>query len=157
MASLLPPKNVMCVGAVVVSAAGCLFVQEAAGRLAGLWSIPWGFIEAEEAPDAAARRETREEAGVDISVTALLGMAALPNPIGAVGLVFRGEMTPSDQRPRPDGVETLDATFFSAGQLADGRLPIEPWCRWVVLRVLQNGADGIARATDGPSTLPTFL
>lgn len=151
-----PPRNVICAGAVVLSERRCLLVHEASGRLAGQWGIPWGFVEAGETPDAAAARETLEEAGVVIRVTSLLGAASLRNPTGALGMVFAGELDPADQSPRGDGVETLEARFFSAGDLDDKRLRIEPWCGWVVRRAL-SGRLGVPRALDGPSPLPTFL
>lgn len=151
-----PPRNVLCAGAVVLSEDRCLFVREAQGRLAGQWGIPWGFVERGESPDEAAAREAREEAGVSIAVSALLGTASLRNPEGAVGMVFLAELVPHEQTPVPDGVETSDVGFFGLADLLQPQVSFEPWCRWVVQRVFE-GHRGVPRATDGPSPLPTFL
>jgi ADP-ribose pyrophosphatase YjhB (NUDIX family) len=60
-----PPRNVVCVGAVVLQGERVLFVRQAQGHtLEGQWSIPWGIVDPGESPDAAALRETREESGV---------------------------------------------------------------------------------------------
>jgi len=40
----------------------------------GTWCIPGGFVEAHEAPDAAAKRETWEETGLLVEITSLLGV-----------------------------------------------------------------------------------
>lgn len=151
-----PPRNVMCAGAVVLADESCLLVREAQGRLAGQWGIPWGFVEQGEAPDDAAVRETLEEAGVVVEVTALLGTASLRNPAGAMGIVFLAELSPPDQVPHPDGMETSEVRFFDLAGLDDTTIDFEPWCRWVVQRVLK-GRRGTPRTFDGPSPLPTFL
>ncbi|NWG20126.1 MAG: NUDIX hydrolase [Chloroflexi bacterium] len=39
----------------------------------GLWCLPCGYAEADEPPDDAARREAREETGLDVTVGRLLG------------------------------------------------------------------------------------
>ena len=49
-----------------------LLVREASrrGKLGG-WSTPGGFAEPREPPEGCVRRETKEEAGVDVRITAL--------------------------------------------------------------------------------------
>ncbi|WP_170152545.1 NUDIX domain-containing protein [Thermasporomyces composti] len=44
----------------------------------GPWSIPWGFAGTDETPDAAARQECLEEAGVRGTIDGLLSVQALP-------------------------------------------------------------------------------
>jgi ADP-ribose pyrophosphatase YjhB (NUDIX family) len=73
-----PPCHVLCVGAVVMKGARVLLVRQAQGHaLEGQWSIPWGFVDEEEFPDAAACRETLEEGGIEAEIIGLLGVQEL--------------------------------------------------------------------------------
>jgi 8-oxo-dGTP diphosphatase len=49
-----------------------LLVQRAIDPGAGKWALPAGFVEHDEAPEDAARREALEETGVQIEITRLL-------------------------------------------------------------------------------------
>lgn len=75
------------------------------------WSIPKGRINPGEAPEVAARRETREETGVE---------AGRLHSIGSVDLArsrkrihgFAGP-APEDAQPRSDGKEVDEAKFVA--------------------------------------------
>ena len=83
-----PPKMAVCVGAVVLREKSALFVRQAEGQsLAGQWSIPWGVVDNDEAPEAAALRETYEESGIKAEIDGLLGIQNLPGA-GWLGIVF---------------------------------------------------------------------
>jgi 8-oxo-dGTP diphosphatase len=49
-----------------------LLVERGQGRLKGFWSLPGGHIEPGEAARAAALRETREEAGIEVALESLV-------------------------------------------------------------------------------------
>jgi ADP-ribose pyrophosphatase YjhB (NUDIX family) len=54
---------------------GCvLLVRRAIPPALGQWDIPGGFLEAGERPEAGVVRELREETGLDITITRLLGL-----------------------------------------------------------------------------------
>lgn len=62
-------RRIRVVGAVIVSGGEVLAAQRGASMsLPGLWEFPGGKVEAGEAPQAALRREIREELSVDIRV-----------------------------------------------------------------------------------------
>ncbi len=44
----------------------------------GLWAFPGGYLEAGEVLEAGAVRETREETGLDVEITGLLGVYSRP-------------------------------------------------------------------------------
>lgn len=131
-----PPKKVVCVGAVVLRENSVLLVRQAKGTsLEGQWSIPWGIVEADEYPQAAALRETFEEAGVTAQIVGLLGIQNLQWQC-AVGIIFLCRHIAGE--PQGDGgVETDCATYFSLVDL-DTLEPIEEWCHWLARRVLRD-------------------
>ena len=67
------PAPLQVVAAVIIHDATVLTCRRKPGRsAAGLWEFPGGKVEPAETPDAALRREIREELGVDIQVGRLL-------------------------------------------------------------------------------------
>ena len=89
------------------------------------WSTPGGMIEPYEIPADAAVREMWEETGLHVELTRLIGVFggractstyANGDELAWVSTLFgarplRGEL-------RPDGSETLDARYFSPGEMA---------------------------------------
>ena len=129
-----PPRMAVCVGAVVLQAKSVLFVRQAKGQsLAGQWSIPWGVVDNEEAPEAAAVRETYEESGIKAEIDGLLGIQNLPGA-GWLGIVFLCH--PIEGEPAPDGVETDRVEYFTVEEMEAFDEPFEPWCEWLARRVL---------------------
>lgn len=74
----------------------------------GLWTLPGGFMENGETTQAAALRETREEACANIAVTDLYTLYNLPH-IDQVHLFFRAQMLDEQFAP---GVESLEVALF---------------------------------------------
>ncbi len=131
-----PPRKVVCVGAVVLRGEKVLFIRQAAGQsLAGKWSIPWGFVEADEAPEDAALRETLEESGVSASIEGFLGFQNL-NQTGWIGMIFLCRHESGE--PRADGVETDDARYLGLEELdALGNAALT-WCAWLAKKALSG-------------------
>jgi len=132
-----PPGIVVCVGTVVLQDNRALLVRQASGHdLAGRWSIPWGIVDPDETPEAAALRETSEEAGIKADIDGLLGIQNLPRQ-GWVAIIFLCHHLSGT--PTPDGgVETDRAAYFSLEELAALEEPIEEWCAWLVRRVFKG-------------------
>ena len=62
-----------CAGALIVREDAVLLVRRAQRPFLGTWDIPGGFLNLDETPEAAAIREAREEANVDIRLLDFLG------------------------------------------------------------------------------------
>jgi 8-oxo-dGTP diphosphatase len=132
-----PPKAVVFVGTVVLQDKRALFVRQAKGHvLEGQWSIPWGAVDPDESPDVAALRETLEEGGVQAEIEGLLGIQNLHRD-GWTGIIFLCRHVGGT--PMPDGgVETDRAAYFSLADMDAFDEPFEPWCEWLVRRVLSG-------------------
>ncbi|HEY44482.1 MAG TPA: NUDIX hydrolase [Anaerolineae bacterium] len=130
-----PPKLVVCVGAVVLQGERALFVRQAKGHsLEGQWSIPWGFVDPDETPDSATLRETLEEGGIKANVEGMLGIQELQRE-GWIAIVFLCQHVGGI--PKSDGgIETDHAAFFSLEEIEEFNEPFEPWCEWLVRRIL---------------------
>ncbi len=145
-----PPRNVLCISTVVLKGDAVLLVRQAEGTsLAGQWSVPWGLVEAGEWTDAAAIRETCEEAGVTVQIKGLLGVQNL-DWHNTTALVYL--CTPTAGEPTPDGVETDQAGYFTLAALDTLPDPIEPWTDWLVRRVLQGDYTLVPEANGNPLT-----
>ena len=93
------------------------------------WDIPGGYVEPDESPAHAARRELAEELGLDRAPGQLLVVDWAPHPAEGDKLLFvfdGGALTPSETDAlRPDGQEVAEARFWSPDrfeQLAPARL-----------------------------------
>ena len=80
------------------------------------WVLPKGHIEPGETPEACARREIREEAGVDGEPEVLLGVDRYMGPLGAIAVAFyllryAADVIPEETR------ETRWVTFDEASEL----------------------------------------
>lgn len=99
-------------------AAAAVLCRDAHGRLLCVhdafkqrWTIPGGVVDADETPDAAARREAGEEAGVAVDLGELLGVfsAAWPDRLTFVyGATARGEPAGPAHAHEIDAVEWME-------------------------------------------------
>ena len=122
-----------------------LLVRRAVDPGRGKWSLPSGFIEWDEPPEAAAVRECAEETGLILSDLELLDANYYTDDFRGPGisLVYRGRVTSSALLPGDDASE---ARFFSHVDLPSARaiafqghrLLLENWLQqrvWVSDRV----------------------
>lgn len=143
-----PPRMVVCVGSIVLRGQRALFVRQAPGHsLAGQWSIPWGIVDQGETPEDAALRETYEESRISARIEGLAGIQNLPRA-SWLGIVFLCHHVEGE--PRSDGVETDRAAYFSLEEMDAFGEPFEPWCEWLVRRVLGGEYRLVPRALNNP-------
>lgn len=95
-----------------------LFVRRAIEPCKGLWSLPGGFVELDEAPEHAAVRELQEETGLTGRRLRLMGTVAQASRFGAV-LVLAYAVDAWDGTIVP-GTDASEAAFFSR----DARPPL---------------------------------
>ncbi|MGI5838030.1 MAG: NUDIX hydrolase [Chloroflexota bacterium] len=79
----------------------------------GTWTYPGGFLEMGETTEEGARRETREEAGIEVGHLKLHGIYNRPSH-GVVTIVYLAEIL--NGKPKPSS-ETLEVAFFGPNEI----------------------------------------
>lgn len=104
------------VSLLVEHAGSVLLVQRAIAPGKGKWSLPSGFIEWDETPEAAAVRECQEETGLQISDLRLLDVVHYAEDFRGPGinLLYQGRIAGGVLRA---GDDASSARFFAAGEL----------------------------------------
>jgi len=86
----LDPK--IATGVVFAYGGGILLVQRAIHPSYGKWVFPGGYVDRGETLEAAAVREVREESGLAVRLTRLLGVYSFPgNPV--IVVAYAGDVT----------------------------------------------------------------
>ena len=131
-----------CAGAVVCRE-GRILLQRRSDNAA--WGLPGGILELDETYEEAAVREVREETGLTVRLTALLGIyhnydMMWPNGDRAhtIGAIYTAEILSGE--PRIDG-ESLELRFFAQEELPelcfpDHRAAVDAYYRGVRLPLL---------------------
>jgi ADP-ribose pyrophosphatase YjhB (NUDIX family) len=105
------PKPVAC--AIPRDADGAiLLIRRGFEPRRGLWSMPGGFVDLGESVEQAARRECREEIGIDVEIGALVGVYSAPED----RIVVVAYEARSDERPSPSQ-EALEVRAFPPDDL----------------------------------------
>jgi len=124
-----------CAGALVIRDGRVLLVRRAQAPFAGWWDVPGGYLEYDEHPEDAARRELREETGYEIRITGLVGI--YPSQYGPEGqrtldLIYLAEIASGEERV---GSDALEIGWFAAGELPaevafdSGPASLRDWAR----------------------------
>jgi len=119
------PKIV--VGSVVAHEGRILLCRRAIDPRKGFWTLPAGFLEEHETPEAGAAREAREEAQAEIALDALLAVYAVPH-ISQVQLMYRGRFAAPGFAPGP---ESLEVKLFAWNEIPWNELAF-PSVKWAL-------------------------
>ena len=89
----------------------------------GLWCLPGGFVNHDEDPLEAARRECREETGAEVDITRLLGVyhIAKRSASSMIGIAYEARLA-NGARYEP-GSEMSELEVFAADQLPELAFP----------------------------------
>jgi 8-oxo-dGTP diphosphatase len=99
-----------CAGALVTRDGRVLLAKRGIQPFLGYWDIPGGFLEEDEHPEAGAIREIREETGLEIQLTELLGFYMDRYSYDDMGsyclnIYFVAEVVGGQERPADDAAE----------------------------------------------------
>lgn len=100
------------VGGVVVHDGHVLLVLMTYGPAAGFWTLPGGFVDRGETPEAAAVREVQEEAGVAVAVAHVAGVRFRITEEGRTDTYVAFRMRYLGGEPRADGREVAGARWW---------------------------------------------
>ena len=106
-----------CAGALVERDGAVLLVRRNIEPLRDAWDIPGGYLHAWEHPVEATRRELREETGLEIEVTRLLGIFIDrygSNDANTFNVYYRARPVGGTLHPADDAAE---ARWFGPGEL----------------------------------------
>jgi 8-oxo-dGTP diphosphatase len=100
----------------------------------GLWCLPCGFADADEPPDHAARREAREETGIEVALDSLLGAYHYADDPRGAGILLVNCAHCDDLGRLAAGDDADDVGLFAPGVLPSlshhtHRRAIEDWMR----------------------------
>jgi ADP-ribose pyrophosphatase YjhB (NUDIX family) len=72
----------------IVEQDNILLIRRKINPMQGLWAMPAGFMDYDEAPEEAARREALEETGLEVQIDRLLDIFHTPNDGGLANIVI---------------------------------------------------------------------
>jgi ADP-ribose pyrophosphatase YjhB (NUDIX family) len=126
------PKIV--VGSVSTWQGRILMAKRAIPPRTGYWTLPAGYLELNETPEAGAAREAWEEARARIALDGLLAVYSIPR-ISQVQLIYRGRLTSSEIGVGP---ESMDVALYDWSDIPWDALAF-PSVRWALGHALEIG------------------
>lgn len=97
-----------CAGALVIRDGRVLLVRRNREPYLGWWDVPGGYLEYGEHPENAARREIREETGLEIRLTRLLGVYVSrygSDEQRTIDLIYLAAVIGGEEKPGDDAEE----------------------------------------------------
>jgi ADP-ribose pyrophosphatase YjhB (NUDIX family) len=113
---LTQPRFTVTAGVVVSDERGRVLLLRHVLRRGSGWGIPGGFIKSGEQPEAAVRRELREETGLELERVELALVRTLPH-VRQVEVIFRGSMKGASLNGLRESFEIDRAEWFALDAL----------------------------------------
>ncbi len=136
------------VGILIEKDGGLVLIRRGNPPHQGEWTLPSGFIEADESAEEAAAREAEEETGLKVEIVELFGVNSFPEgpPISGIMVFFRARPTGGQLRAGDDAIE---ARVFPIGELPlmPFRTHREAASQWLAR---QEGSIGEPSAVNAP-------
>ena len=107
------PRFAVTAAAIITDGRGRVLLLKHRFRPGSGWGLPGGFIEKGEQPDAALRRELREEIGLEVEQLKLFAVRAFKKP-KQVEIVFMGQAIGNTDELN---FEIQEAVWFLPGEL----------------------------------------
>ena len=111
----------------------------------GYWTIPAGFLELGETTVEGAARETREEAGAEIEIEALLAVYSIPR-ISQVQIIYAARLT---SPAVASGAETLEVRLCAWDEIPWDDIAF-PSVRWALRHHRERGGSTFHRVRGNP-------
>ena len=127
------PRFTVTAGAVITDDQDRVLLLEHVFRAGSGWGIPGGFIAVAEQPEAALRRELREEVGLELRCLEIAFIRTLRRP-KHIEIVFRCR---AQGEARPRGLEVKSAAWFPLDALPE---TLSEDQRRLINRALADGA-----------------
>jgi NADH pyrophosphatase NudC (nudix superfamily) len=109
------PRFAVTAGAIITDGHGRVLLLKHRFRPGSGWGLPGGFIEQGEQPEAALRRELREEIGLEVAEVKLFTVRAFKMP-KQVEIVFMGQAINAMRSFDELSVEIEEARWFLPGE-----------------------------------------
>lgn len=132
------------VGGLVIKEGKFLLVKRAHEPGKGYWTNPGGYIEQFESIEHTIVREVEEESGIQAKVMGIVAIRDLPRQVHNLYIAF--EMEYIGGTPKPDGVESDEAGFYSVEEMES--MNVAPFTRWLIDVALQGEKSGLLKDTE---------